>query len=632
MTIKEFARITGVSISTISKIMNGKDDSINYETRERILNLAKEYHYGPYATAGCNTAKSLLIGVIFDSLESINIELNGALCEAQKAGYQLLLFSSNEDASLEYKHIRFLADMKVDGVLWRPVSGMKPEAEKELKDAGIPYLFFHSHCPHSVNIDFQEMGYHATKYLLAQGHTAVGCLLANRPLVTDDLNGYKQCLFDHGIAIQPENIYSEINETLLNRIATHSITAMFISHYTLALDLFEQLQALHYSIPYDISLISLRDDFIYIAKEPSVSSITVPHYDFGAHICRTLIAQIEHNNRKDIDFHTDLTLYHNPTISVPYTEYKKQILTIGSIHMDHYLFFDSLPKSGETAVSSSCHTHIGGKGLNQAVGASLLGHNVSLIGAIGNDISKDLVYAALRKYNINPAGILTQNNLLTGQAYIFLQQDGNSTISITPGANSALTPEKILEQESLFQNTGLCLLSTELPAKTIKTICQLTQKYHTPLILKPSVCTEISDSVLRAADYFIPNELELNSLCPAYENIEQKTDFLLQKGVKNIIVTLGPAGCYLKNQTTRKYFPAVDVQTIDATGACDAFISAFASYLLYGYSLEDSISIATYAAALSTTKQGVIPSLTDKNSLELYMQNRIDAPPIHWKN
>lgn len=74
-----------------------------------------------------------------------------------------------------------------------------------------------------------------------------------------------------------------------------------------------------------------------------------------------------------------------------------------------------------------------------------------------------------------------------------------------------------------------------------------------------------------------------------------------------------------RSDDNEKHFPAMDFISIDNTGAGDAFIAAFASYMLYGYNLESAIRIAGYAAGFSITREGVVPSLIDKNTLEAYI-------------
>ena len=139
-------------------------------------------------------------------------------------------------------------------------------------------------------------------------------------------------------------------------------------------------------------------------------------------------------------------------------------------------------------------------------------------------------------------------------------------------------------------------------------------------------------------DILVPNLEEVIALVPGARNmildsdvqhdkhnkihegsLSKCADFFLNQGVKMVIITLGENGMYVKGNHICKLIHAPKVMTIDATGAADAFISALASYILYGYSTENAIRIASYAAALSVTREGVVPSLIDKNTLESYI-------------
>ena len=105
MTINELAKMAGVSISTVSKVMNNKDSSISKATRERILELAKEYHYSPPSSPLSKKTRTLTIGVVFRSSGRINLTLNGILDAAQEKGYTPLLRESRDDLSTERKNL-----------------------------------------------------------------------------------------------------------------------------------------------------------------------------------------------------------------------------------------------------------------------------------------------------------------------------------------------------------------------------------------------------------------------------------------------------------------------------------------------------------------------------------------------
>ncbi len=192
-------------------------------------------------------------------------------------------------------------------------------------------------------------------------------------------------------------------------------------------------------------------------------------------------------------------------------------------------------------------------------------------------------------------------------------------ISILSGANNILTPEDIRKRKRFFKNTGYCLIQSEIPLDTVAEACRIAHECGAKTILKPSVCGFIPSEVLSGVDILVPNEEELNEICPAQSTLQEKTAALLEYGIETIIVTLGENGCYVRTADLEKHFPAVPFPSVDNTGASDAFISALAAYLLYGYSLEEAVRIATYAAGFCISREGVVPSLIDKRSLETYI-------------
>ncbi len=134
MTIKEIAQLAGVSISTVSKIVNGKDDSINQKTRERVLEIVKEYNYTPYASVKLvSEAKTFVLGVLLNSFTRSSLFLNGAIAVAQKNGYGLLVYDSLGSLETELKNITTLCKSQVDGVIWEPVNYESKEHEQYFK-------------------------------------------------------------------------------------------------------------------------------------------------------------------------------------------------------------------------------------------------------------------------------------------------------------------------------------------------------------------------------------------------------------------------------------------------------------------------------------------------------------------
>ena len=102
MTIKEIAQLSGVSISTVSKIMNHKDEHISPETRDKVLSIAKEYNYSPYAFArNTSISKSFLLGVLLRSEPNHGKLLDGILSAAEEAGYHVIVCIRNRQRRIK---------------------------------------------------------------------------------------------------------------------------------------------------------------------------------------------------------------------------------------------------------------------------------------------------------------------------------------------------------------------------------------------------------------------------------------------------------------------------------------------------------------------------------------------------
>ena len=320
------------------------------------------------------------------------------------------------------------------------------------------------------------------------------------------------------------------------------------------------------------------------------------------------------------EFSPDFPLNAEATLSVPRDLQKKRVISIGSVNMDNYLAFDALPHSGRTVTSSDSATYPGGKCLNQAVGVARLGHHVSVIGRVGGDADSDSIYQAARDCRIDSSGLLRTPGQKTGQAYIFVQKNGESMISILSGANSQVCPGEITAAERLFDGACCCLIQTEIPMEAVLTAASMAKRYGLMTVLKPSSCGPLPEELLKNIDVAVPNAEELSMICPGKGSIKEKAARLLSHGIKTVIVTLGAGGCWIFGKETACHVEAADFRSVDNTGAADAFISALVSYLLYGFSMEASCRIASCAAGFSITRQGVTPALVDKDTLEQYLE------------
>lgn len=623
MTIKDIAKLAGVSVSTVSKIVNGKDENINPETRKRVLKIVKEYNYVPYSFVKQRSdAKSLLLGVLLNDITRSYSLINGILNFAHRNGYGILLQDSSKSHEEELKNITLLCNNKVDGVIWEKVSGDSERFLDYFVRENIPVFNlneFGNKAKSNDVIPYETLGYFATMKMVEYKHSNIGCVLDNEDVFSElFFKGYRKCLYEHHLPYKKSMriLYDEDN--FFDKVLFPHLTGIVCSNVQTAMNIREQMTMKKMRIPEDFSIITLREDLFSASDIWNISSIKVPSYEFGAFLCQKMLQIIEKRNEAEAKFSWEMELSNENSLDMPITLKNKKIIVVGSIHVDITVNVEELPQDGKTVAANHFSLTPGGKGVNQAVGAAKMGADTILIGKIGKDYDGNMIYHSMLENHVEICGISRDPHMATGKAYIHVQKGGESSIVIYAGANQNLKIKDIQENQELFENAGFCLLQTEIPMETVEYAAFVGKEKGSAIILKPSTAKEISDSLFAMVDFFIPNFKEAEVLCPQKETLEEKADYFLKKGVKNVIITLGRRGCYLKNSVYSQYFPAADFSPVDTTGGADAFIATLAACLLEHKDLHTAIGMATYAAGFVINRQGVVPALIDKNTVEMY--------------
>lgn len=622
MTIKEIAELAGVSTSTVSKIINNKDDSINPQTRERVLKVVKEYNYTPYANVK-TSSKTFLIGVLLNGPSQTMLQ--GILEAAQAHDYSIVLFNSFASKSDELKHISALCRHGIDGLIWEPVDedSKKHRSYFDNQDIPIVWLADKDHLD-SYYIDFSSLGYYLTQQLLDYKHSSIACLTKPGSRRSEDvLVGFKQCLFDHQIAFSDDMVIPISDIAAAVPAIAKTLTGIVSTHFASALSLYQAIKQINYDTPEDLSIVSLRDDVRETLSYPSISALPIPYQEFGHHVCKQLIALCESSPTDTATaFQITPHLLDRSSLDVPPSLKTKKIIAVGAINIDTTLTVDELPLTGKTVLAASSMRALGGKGANQAVGAAKLAHEAVLFAKVGNDADSAMAINALNEEGVSVKAITRDLNEITGNAYIQLQKDGESTITVLPGANQSLSARDIRAGQRLFEHASHCLVSTEIPMDAVLEACTLARQHHVTTIIKPAAIHTVPAELFLLSDIFIPNESEALSLVPDKSmSIEKQAQYCRSQGARTVIITLGDKGCYLLSDEQTGYYPAAVFTPVDNSGAADAFISALAAYLADGYCLETSVRIANYAAGFCISRMGVTTALVDKMTLENHIRH-----------
>lgn len=624
MNIRDIAKLAGVSVSTVSKIVNKKDASISKETRERVLKIVHEYNYTPYSSTINSTTTTGSIGILINSDKYTDNALNGMIEYAQQTGYSPIILNSLGDHKQELRNITSLCKKQVDGIIWDPINESSLKNLKHIETLNIPHVLLGKWKDEaSYWVPYEEISYFLTEQLIEKKHKRIACIVREDKSKEHFINGYKKALFKYNLKFNDSMIINTLDFSINDFIIEKQISGFVSADFYKSIELYNLTMQSGLKAPNDYSLLSIRNDtdIEFTNYQNSLSTVTINKTDFGAHICQALINLIT-KAEEPKPFNEKMVLANTKSIGIPAENERSKVLVVGSINMDTYLYSSKLPHNGATNFLSNLSKRPGGKGLNQAIGTAKLGHQVRLIGCIGTDSDSNTMFQELKKNSVDTEGITRSNETETGQAYISVESSGDSMISILPGANAELSPTFIKNKHELFSNVKYCLVQTEIPIDAVEMTCTLATENAVKTILKPSASKKIPDSLLAKVDYLIPNEEELTSLCPDYKTIEEKADFLISKGVGNVIVTLGKNGCFLKNSKQGKYFPATNFSAVDSTGASDAFISALSAYLLRDYCLEKAIQIAIYAAGFLVSRDGITTALVDRTTLESYIAKK----------
>lgn len=300
----------------------------------------------------------------------------------------------------------------------------------------------------------------------------------------------------------------------------------------------------------------------------------------------------------------------------------KKILVIGSLNLDMVVNVDHTPAVGETILSDKMNLIPGGKGANQAYAAGRLGADVTMLGAIGNDTYGDIQIESLQKAGVNVSGLIRREEENTGIALITVNRDGDNSIVVVSGANATLSCEDIDQNIHLLQEADIIIFQLEIPLDTVLYGAKKAKALGKTVILDPAPVPKVfPDELYRYVDILKPNETELQMLTKI-DNIEARlseaADLLREKGVKNLLVTLGENGVYLNAEETGVCkIPALKVDAVDTTAAGDSFTAALAVMLAQGKDLKEAAVFANQVSAIVVTRKGAqssIPSLEEVRS------------------
>lgn len=301
---------------------------------------------------------------------------------------------------------------------------------------------------------------------------------------------------------------------------------------------------------------------------------------------------------------------------------KRPIITVvGSNMVDLITYTDRMPKEGETITAPRFEMGFGGKGANQAVAASLLGARVHMVSKVGDDLFGPNTKRNFERFGIDTTHVETVTGVSSGVAPIFVDPSSSNRILVIKGANDHLRPQDVEKAKSTVLGSDVVIMQLEIPLETVYYTVELCASRGVPVILNPAPADPDLDlNRVRDVAVFAPNETELHTLTGmpvgSLDEVKAAGRGLLERGLQKVIVTVGERGSLLLAADSEVLCAAHRVESVDTTGAGDAFVGCFATYYVETGNLAKAMEYANRYAALSTMKPGTQKSFLDRESFE----------------
>ena len=304
ITLRDVAEVAGVSVATVSLVVNNKKDArIGADARRRVRDAIHELGYRPNALAKTlASGSSRFIGLVADAIATTPFAgqiIHGAQDEAWKHGFVLLVANTEGDEPVEKDAISMMLEHKVRGILystWFHRAAEVPAALHET-DFVLVNCFSPDGSARAVVPDEVQGGRTATDILIEKGHRRIAFINTTTPAPARDgrLKGYREALESAGIAFDPDLVFDAVPDQeggydTVEQLLRRDVTAVFCHNDRVAMGLYDGLRRRGLSIPDDMSVVGFDNQEVIAAHlRPPLSTVALPHYELGAAGVRVLL-------------------------------------------------------------------------------------------------------------------------------------------------------------------------------------------------------------------------------------------------------------------------------------------------------------------------------------------------------
>ncbi len=303
---------------------------------------------------------------------------------------------------------------------------------------------------------------------------------------------------------------------------------------------------------------------------------------------------------------------------------REKVTVFGSCVVDLMSRAPHLPVPGETVRGGLFMEGPGGKGFNQGVAAHKAGADVAMVTKLGRDRMANIALEAMDALGMPRDFLFFSESVGTGTALILVDETSSQNrLSIVPGACATFNAEDIAIVKRRILESAYLLLQLEVNQDANEQVASFAKENGVRVIINTAPYQPITDEFLSGAYLVTPNEVEAEGLTGVrvsdLESADRAARVFLDKGVQNVLITMGAQGVYVNTEGHSQIIPAFKVKAVDTTGAGDAFNGGLAAALAEGKSLLDAARFANAVAALSVQRLGTTPSMPTREEIDAFL-------------
>lgn len=302
-----------------------------------------------------------------------------------------------------------------------------------------------------------------------------------------------------------------------------------------------------------------------------------------------------------------------------------KVTVFGSFVVDLMGRTPHLPVPGETVKGSMFKMGPGGKGFNQGVAAHKAGADVTMVTKLGKDSFANVALDAMKELNMKQDHVFVTEEAETGCALILVDENtSQNEIVVLLGACNTITDEEVDSLTDVLKDSEYLLTQLETNVSAANRVIDIAYRNNTKVILNTAPVQPVDDDTLKKVYLITPNEVEAEILTgipvDSKENADKAADWFFEKGVENVLITLGGRGVYIATKEKREIIPAYHVEAIDTTGAGDAFNGGLVAALAEGKDLWEAAGFANALAAVAVQRLGTTPAMPTREEIEQFIK------------